>query len=91
MAEEKNMQGEQTPMLKKQESDPEKMLPPGHISLGMRFVYLLVINAVVFGAIYAIVKILFVQGDDASLMFAEIITAISLLGSVIFMITKKNK
>ncbi|MBU1951427.1 hypothetical protein KJ733_00750 [Patescibacteria group bacterium] len=91
MEEEKNQQEEQTPMLKKQESDPEKMLPPGHLPLGMKFLYLIVINAVVFGAIYIIVKIFFVQGGDISLMFAEIITAITLIGSVAFLITKRNK
>lgn len=77
-------------MLKKQENDPEKMLPPGHLPLGLKFLMLLVVNAVVFGAIYVIVRMFFVQGSDVSLMFAEIVTVITLIGSIAFLIAKRK-
>jgi hypothetical protein len=67
------------------------MLPAGHMSLVMKFAYLVVLNIIVFGAIYYISRIFFVQTSPVSIMFAELITLVTLFISFIFLIVKRNK
>ncbi|MFA6524868.1 MAG: hypothetical protein WCT33_01200 [Patescibacteria group bacterium] len=91
MAEKNNEKNKPTPLLNKQESNPERMLPAGHMSLVMKFAFLVILNLIVFGAIYYISRIFFVQTSSVSIMFAELITLVTLFISFIFLIAKRNK
>ncbi|MFA6391267.1 MAG: hypothetical protein WCW66_00755 [Patescibacteria group bacterium] len=81
---------EQEKMFNKQEDDPERMLPSGHMSLMMKFLFLVVLNVVVFGSIYLIVKFFFAQSSDVAIMFSEIFTIVTLIGSVLFIMIKRK-
>jgi membrane protein YdbS with pleckstrin-like domain len=91
MAEKNKMQKKSPLMFNEQESNPERMLPAGHMSLVMRFAYLVIINFVVFGAIYFISRMFFSQSSNVSIMFAELVTLITLSVSFVFIIAKRNK
>ncbi|MFA6271627.1 MAG: hypothetical protein WC693_00770 [Patescibacteria group bacterium] len=91
MAGKNSVKNNSTKMFNKQEENPERMLPAGHMSLVMKFAYLVVLNIIVFGAIYYISRIFFVQTSPVSIMFAELITLVTLFISFIFLIVKRNK
>lgn len=91
MAVVKNSKNKSTPMLNKQETNPERLLMSGHNSIVIRFAYLVIINIVVFGAIYYISKLFFLQTSNVSIMFAELITLVTLFASFIFIIVNRKK
>lgn len=78
-------------MFEPQEKNPERLLPAGQMNPVVKWAYLLVINAVVFGATFAISYIFFDQGTAGAKIIAEIVTIITLLFSVFYWIKNKDK
>lgn len=74
-----------------QQKDPEKLLPAGRINPNLKLVYIIVINAVVFGVIYAVAYIFFNQNNAESKIAAEVVTIITLVISLIYWIKNRNK
>ncbi|PIS42313.1 MAG: hypothetical protein COT24_04120 [Candidatus Kerfeldbacteria bacterium CG08_land_8_20_14_0_20_40_16] len=78
-------------MFEPQEKDPERLLSAGAANPVLKLIYILVINAVVFGVIYTVVYLLFEQNSANSKIAAETVTIITLIISLIFWVKNKNK
>ena len=78
-------------MFEPQEKNPEKQLPAGNAHPAMKLVYLLIINAVVFGVIYSVAYLFFSQDSTNAKMAAEIVAILTLIASFIFWVKSKNK
>lgn len=82
----------QTPkMFEPQEKNPEKMLPAGKTNAALKLLYILILNAVVFGAVFATTSIFFRQESFVSKIVAEIVTILSLIVSLIYYLAKREK
>jgi len=78
-------------MFKPQEKDPEKMLPAGQKNASLKLFYILILNAIVFGASYAIVYLFFQQSALISRTAAEIVTLLTLIISLVFWFKSRNR
>lgn len=78
-------------MLEGKENNPERLLPKGNLSLGVTILILFLINAVVFGLVVGISVLLLSQHIDGALMIAEVVVAITLVVSIVWVIVKRKK
>ena len=78
-------------MLEPQENNPEKMLPKGVHHLMMKILFILVLNVVVFGAIYGLVYLFFLQKNSTALQISSIVTILSLIVTTIYWIAKDKE
>lgn len=78
-------------MFEPQEKDPERMLPAGHPNAALKLFYILILNAVVFGMVYAIVYIFFWKDSFVARTVAEIVTLLTLITSFLYWARNRNR
>lgn len=78
-------------MLEPQEKNPERMLPIGKHHFILKIFYILILHTLVFGAIYGIVYLFFLQKNSTALQISSIVTVLSLIVTTIYWIAKDKE
>lgn len=78
-------------MLEGKEDNPERLLTQGNISIGILVLLLLLIDAVVFGAVFGISILLLNQHVAGALIIAGAAAAVTLVVGMAWVVIKRKK